>query len=851
MRSFFGALLLIFTAFYCFAQEEVSGPPPADWFMDKPVRDIRFEGNKHVRQSDLESTVESYRGKRFSYDLLFELQRSLLALEYFEPPITPTLMPADPAGSEVIILFRVVERPTVSKITIIGNSGVKRRELMDAISTKVNDVANTVLINSDEAAIRAKYSEKGFPDIHVRSELKPAKNETVELIFYVIEGKRIVITDIFFEGNTVFSNSSLKSKLSMKAKGFGPGRNGAYQDAKLIADRDALTRHYHDRGYLDAEVTDVVQDVISDGKGNNNMTITYRLYEGRVYTFNGINFEGNDIFSNDQLQALVRSKRGETANASRIEMDLQRVANLYFENGYIYNDMRREEQRNEEDGTITYVIRIVEQGRAHIENIVIRGNKKTKDFVILREIPLEAGDIYSSTKVMTGLRNLMNLQYFSNILPEPVPGSEDGLMDLIINVEEGLTTDVQFGLTFSGSSNPDDFPISGLLSLTDRNFLGYGNQVKGELNASTTIQSLSLEYSQNWLGNIPLSWGVDFTISHAKRTTAMNNGVTGPVFEGDEDYAFPDGFFSYQDYIGAGRIPYNEYLMEYQQWFLSLGLFSTYRWYTAAGTLGTGGGIRTGFINNSYEDNVRPFDPVIRERNGIWTPVNSIWTITYLDKRDLFYDPSRGYYASQRFTLHGVLPVELEHYIRSDTKAEIFFTLLNLPVTDNWNFKMVFGVHTGLSFILPKFNYNEGKPVIEDVNKLFIDGMFIGRGWYGERNNRGFALWENWAELRFPLVQNLLAFDLFFDADLASGVYSSALVLPNEFFRNINAENWRFSMGGGFRFTIAQFPFRFLLAKRFKIENGSVAWQSGSMFKQSGDPTSGLDFVISFAIPTN
>jgi len=849
MRLYFVALILVFTAVFCFPQEGASGDRDPDWFLDKPVKDIRFDGNRFIRQSELEPAVESYRGKRFSYDLLIELQRSILALEYFEPPITPSLLPADPSGNEVIILFKVVERPIVSKITVMGNTGVKRREIMDVISTKINDVANSMLVSSDEAAIRAKYFEKGFPDIKVRSEFKPAKNDTVELIFYIIEGERIVISNIFFEGNTVFSASTLQGRLSMKAKGFGPGRDGAYQDAKLIADREALTRHYHDRGYLDAEVTDVVQDIVSDGKGNNNMIITYRLYEGRIYTFNGIIFEGNEIFSNDQLQELIRSKRGETANASRIEMDLQRVANLYLENGYIYNDMRREEQRNEEEGTITYLIRIVEQGRAHIEDIVIRGNKKTKDYVILREIPLEPGDIYSSTKVMTGLRNLMNLQFFSNILPEPVEGSEKGLMELIINVEEGLTTDVQFGLTFSGSSNPNDFPISGLLSLTDRNFLGLGNQVKAEINVSTTIQSLSFEYSQNWLGKLPLSWGSDLTVSHATRSTAINNGITGPIFNGDEDWAFPDGFFDYDSYEDASKIPYDEYLMDYQQWYISLGLFSTYRWSTMAGTLGTGGGIRTGFINNSYDDNIRPFDPVIRKRNGVWTPVNSIWALVYLDNRDLFYDPSGGYYASQRFSFRGFIPFELEHYIRSDTKAEVFFTLFNIPVTDTWNFKMVLGVHSGLSFILPKPTMKE--PVIEDANKLFIDGMFVGRGWYNERNNRGFALWENWVELRMPLVQNLLAFDLFFDADLASGTYSKTTVLPNEFFSKLDAEHWRFSMGGGFRFTIAQFPFRFLLAKRFKVENGSVAWQSGNMFKRSGDSTSGLDFVISFAIPTN
>jgi outer membrane protein insertion porin family len=844
MRYIFAALLLTLSAVFCFSQEV--SDRPSDWYQNKPIRDIRFEGTKHVKQSELESTIESYRGKRFSDDLFRELMDALNGLEYFEV-VTPAAVPADPQGNEVIFVFRVVERPVVSKITFVGNSYLKRSELSNVISTKLNDIVNKVTINSDVMAIRGKYLEKGYPDISVRAETHPGKNNTEEVLFIITEGERIIISAIFFEGNSIFSNSTLRGRLTMKAKGLG--QSGAYQDTKLIVDRDAITKYYHDKGYLDAEVTDVVQELTKDKKGNSNMVITYRLYEGRIYTFGGIEFEGNDIFSDEQLHALVRSKKGELANGSKIEMDLQRVANLYYENGYIYNDIRRGEIRDAEEGTITYVITITEQGRAHIENIVIRGNKKTKDYVILREIPLEPGDIYSSTKVMTGYRNLMNLQFFSTVYPEPVAGSEDGLMDLIINVEEGLTTDIQFGVTFSGSANPDDFPVSALVSFTDRNFLGRGNQVRAEINASMVTQSLSLEYSQRWLRDIPLSWGTDITVSHSQRHTAMNNGITGPLFNGDEDYAYPDGFFSYEDYYLSNKLPPDEFLMEYQQWFLSLGLFSTYRWFTGVGTLGTGGGVRTGFINNSYDDNIRPFDPVIRERNGIWTPVNSIWTLLYLDKRDIYYDPSDGYYTSQRFSFYGFFPVELEHYVRSDTKAEIFFTLFDLPVSDNWNFKAVFGVHTGLSFILPQIARDA--PIIEDANRLFVDGMFVGRGWYNERMTRGFALWENWAELRFPLVKNILAFDLFFDAALASGVYSNTMVLPDEFFNNLDAEHWRFSMGGGFRFTIAQFPFRFLLAKRFQVEKGNIVMKPGNMFRQESKPDSGLDFVISFAIPTN
>jgi len=843
-RSIFTLLLLLITGL-CFAQNL-----PADWYQGKIIRDIQFEGLRHVRRTDLDGVIDPYRGMPFSDNLFLELQGRLYALEYFDL-ITPTAIPADQAGTEVILLFRVTERPTVSRITFVGNSQVNRRELLDSISTKLNDVANTIMISADETAIRNRYIERGYPDVQVRSESLPARNDTVELVFHITEGTRIIITNIFFEGNTLFSNSTLRGQLSMRARGVGLGRSGAFQETRLITDRNAITRYYHDRGYLDAEVTDIVMDTVQDAQGNNNLTITYRIYEGRSYIFTGITFVGNEIFSDEQLQRLIRSEVGRIANATRLESDIQRTFNLYFENGYIYNDIRPEELRNAEEGTIAFRITIVERGRAHIENIIIRGNTKTKDHVIRREIPLETGDIYSNSKVMTGLRNLMNLQFFSQVFPEPVPGSEDGLMDLIINVEEGLTTDIQFGLTFSGSSNPDDFPISGLLTITDRNFLGYGNQVRAELRASNTNQQLSFSYSQRWLGDLPLSWTVDLSLSHSRRLTPMNNGP-GPLFDDNNFPAFPDGYYSYEDYLADNKIPSREFLMEYQQWFISLGLSSVYRWSTMLGTLGTGGGIRTGLVNNTYDDMLRPFDPVIRERNGDWTPVNSLWTLIYLDNRDLYFDPSSGYYASQRVSFHGFLPVELEHYIRSDTKLEAFFTLFDIPVGETWNFKSVLMLHSGMSFIFPQVGNDE--PIIENASKLFIDGMFIGRGWYNAReSSRGNALWQNTAELRFPLVQGFLAFDMFFDAILTSGLYSDfseSYISPNDFLSNIESEAWRFSYGGGFRFTIAQFPFRFLLAKRFSIVDGQVVMHPGGLFRKASDPNSGLDFVISFAIPT-
>jgi outer membrane protein insertion porin family len=273
-----------------------------------------------------------------------------------------------------------------------------------------------------------------------------------------------------------------------------------------------------------------------------------------------------------------------------------------------------------------------------------------------------------------------------------------------------------------------------------------------------------------------------------------------------------------------------------------VGFSTGYRWSTFLGNLGVGGGVRVGIIYNSYNAGLyRPFDPTLRDYKGAWTPANSISASVSLDQRDIFYDPTNGYYGSQRFGFYGILPFEREHYLRSDTKAEYFISLLNLPVTENYSLKLIFGLHTGVSFILPQFA--SSRPIIEDANKLAVDGMFIGRGWINERLNRGEALWENWAELRWPFLPNILALDFFFDA-------AAVKETPEAFFREFRMEDMRFSFGGGLRFAIPQFPFRFLLAKRFKIENGQLKWQGGNLWGNSDDPASGIDFVISFALST-
>jgi len=149
MRSWILVLLFLTVTISIFPQQE-------EWYQGKPIKDIVFTGLRHINPSELEALVNPYKGQLFNDTIFWELQGKLYALEYFER-IDPSALRSDASGNEVILRFAVVERPVVSRINFIGNSGLRRNELLDVVTIKTSDVVNQLKIRADEQAIINKY----------------------------------------------------------------------------------------------------------------------------------------------------------------------------------------------------------------------------------------------------------------------------------------------------------------------------------------------------------------------------------------------------------------------------------------------------------------------------------------------------------------------------------------------------------------------------------------------------------------------------------------------------------------------------------------------------------------------
>lgn len=800
-----------------------------EWYIGKPISDIRFKGLQTISEIELRALLKTYIGKEFSESVSWEIQGKLYALEYFDLLI-PSATAGDEQKSSVILEIQVKEKPSIDRVVFNGNLKIRSGELRDKIMLKKGSMASKTALKMDEKTIRDFYVEKGFVSAEVSGKLEiNEESNTAVVTFDIAEGTQTKVTAIRFAGDLKFGTE--KTLLGvMKTKTQSLFNKGNFVEAVLQEDLLLLEQYYKNNGFIDAKISDVKKDLATIAEtGVTEMTITITISEGNQYTYGGIVFNGNKIYTDEDLMEYIYQSEGKVFNLAKFQADYQRVADLYYENGYIFNEITYELDRDEEKKEISARIKIKETERAHIENIIIQGNDKTKTHVILRELPFEPGDVFSKKKVMQGIMNLYNTQYFAAIDPKPMPGSSPGLMDMIITVEEGRTMNIQFQVTFAGGP---DLPIAGKIVLEDKNFLGRGYNVSAELMGAASKQTLSLKFWDPWLFGLRWGGGGDISYTH----TAEKG-----IFQDIDGNGLPDPYMTQEEYDAADNIVPEDFLMLYDSHYISLGLNTGYVFGLPYGNFKTHTGIRTGFEYITYDPDVfQPYNSDIRNNLESWLYSDSWWIRLAWDTRDIVYAPTKGFILSQMFTLAGILPASNNHYLKSVTRFDVFFKLLDLPIDENFHFKMILKVHSAFSYLMQKpFSVI---PLDPQKDGFYTDGIFTARGWSADTGNQ--ALWDNSIELMMPFASNILAFDLFFDG---VGAWKNTEQLNNS-----SIVDYRFSFGGGLRIDNFQFPIAFYVAKKFAWEEVDgeyrLNWTPDENTMEFRDI--GLDFVLSFNLDT-
>ncbi|MBN1649002.1 MAG: outer membrane protein assembly factor BamA [Spirochaetales bacterium] len=848
-------LFLVLGAGFCFAQD-------AYWYLDKPIKDIIFTGLDHIRADELRGLTDPFIGRRFTNELFLDLQSKILALRYFDQ-FKANAIEGDPERNTVIIEFIVKEVPLIKKIEINGNKSVRTTDILDVIMLSEDDLMSKTIARLDVQEIEKLYKEKGFPDVNVEYEIRDRGKNACDLIFTITEGKQTRIKSIVFVGNNIISSGTLKRKLESKVNSLI--YSGIYQEENIKLDKENIEVFYHERGYIDAKVIDIVKNVISEEDADKiELEVTYYVEEGKQWTFNSIAVEGNTLFTDEQILEKIRFTKGKIINQLKMQQDFEAVKDIYYNDGYVANNFSFRENRNEEELSIDFLITIYERPRSHIENIIIKGNEKTKDYVLYREIPLQVGDIFYKDKISQGIMNLYNLNYFDNIEVDTPLGSADGLLDLVINVEEGKTSNIEFGISFTGQHGT--FPVTGFFKYTDTNFKGKGQEISIGTNISSSTQNIELGFKENWLKGKRWYGGGKISLQHRlvqdalqDREVPVGNGAPDP-YSGYYVYAdtglpwtdspWPtqeeiDEYDLITDYEYArqnGEDVDPDYLMKYDSYELILegntGYTHHTNWHRIR--LGIGGGLAISLSYIDYDaDAYRPYEETVRDNYQTLNYVGTAKLTLSVDNRDSIYYPSRGFVFKQYVNYTGGFLFGSKDFIKTTSAAEVYFKLFDVPVTREWNYKNILALHSAIQFFLPQWALQEDNTWgwVDDARTstdlLYIDGMSMARGWPALLDLE--SIWDSWIELRMPLSERMFWLDTFFSVTGGWSKYDGI--------KDMAIQDFRFSFGFGIRSVIPMLPIGFYIVKRFKFnDDDEFEWQAGAIDKDG----LGLDFVISF-----
>lgn len=803
------------------------------WWQDRIIEKIEYEDLVHVTPEDLAGITERYVGEPLTSGLFQRLQNELYDLDYFSYFFAYARRP-DTDDSTVIITFNMVEHPLVTSLEIEGNTVLRNQTIRDIIKLNRGDFFNRSQVRSDAVLIREAYLERGYADVSIEESFVIDEEENTAAITYKItEGPQSRIDTISFAGNENYSANTLRREISSREQSLF--NRGLFILSQIEQDKRSIVKFYQERGYIDAQVTEVkVEPTKTDpDRDRTALGITFVISEGPLWRFSGYEFDGNTLYSDETLRENVRLRPGDPLNVSQLQRDFQAIADVYYDDGYIYNDIIPREIRNEQDRTMLIEISVVEKGQAFVEDIVIVGNERTRDQVITREVTLQPGEVFSKQELITSIRNLYNTGLFDIVDAQPLAGSAEGLVDLEIDVVEANKIDLRFGATFGGSH---DFPVSGFLSWNDKNFLGYGQDFSVGVELSPYRQNLNFSFIENWLFGRRWSGGLNLSFD---RSEVFN------VLQDRDGNEVPDPFESMEEYEASRTAIEKEHLMNYLRYELGFGFSTGYTFHTDSSRISIGGGYNYARTRVLYDDQqYRAWDDLIRQNQEKgWLFNNSIFLTTSYDRRDFVFNPTSGFLLHNRITLSGGYLNELfffdqpmaTNYVKNQSRFAVYHTIFDIPREERENFYGVLSAETSFSFMFPQFSWS-GDVQATRASKLFMDGMNTARGWDPKYYLE--ALWDTRLMLTMPLVRNVLNAE----------VYTSAtwgITDHRDLFTSFALEDVRMSTGAGVKLGIQGLPLGLYLVKNYTIDpQEGIQWVPGNVFNIPQWENSGLELVF-------
>jgi outer membrane protein insertion porin family len=500
-------------------------PSPEDLSLDAPlVTDITVEGNQRVSEADVRATIRTAVGRALRLSQVRRDVQALYDLEFFED-IT---VESRPDGEGVALVFRVIERPNVQAVVVEGNDAVKEEDIKEVIDIEENSILRIPKVREVVQRITELYAEKGFFLAEIDYEVVPhdrrresddnrrrlkrsapagaakqkarrrSRANEVDVIFRIKEGDKIRVRSVNFVGNEALSDSALRNTIQTREWGFFSflTKSGTFRREALEQDVTLLQARYYDEGYLNVHVGTPRVSMSADRR---YLDVSVPIEEGERYKIGRVRVREVDgrgqemelLGGRVRVREMIRIRRGAYFSRQKIGTDLERVQAHYRDAGYANVNIEPRTALNEEGRIVDLTFQIERGELVHIERINIRGNEKTRDRVIRREMLIAEGDLYNDTRIKTSKRRVEALGYFETVELSTRRGSRDDLMEINIEVAERPTGTFQVG---AGFSSQEQFILTAQIS--QQNLFGRGQSLSLQGQISGLRQIFQLQFTE-------------------------------------------------------------------------------------------------------------------------------------------------------------------------------------------------------------------------------------------------------------------------------------------------------------------------------------------------------------------
>ena len=640
------------------------------------VESVDVIGNRRLRKDDILYYIQTRPGDPYSVDQVQRDYQTLLSLTFFDKTASRVFTETGVRGG-VNVIFEVKELPIIRDLTFDGLKSVQESDVLKAfrerrVGVSKESIYDPVKVRTAMRVVRELLSASGHPNATVSEEIEEVSATSVAINFVVREGDRVRVVDIQFEGNTVFSDGALRGSMKyVKEAGLVSRFKGAdiLDREKLDVDLRFVDNYMRSKGYLQARHGEPrIESVGRRRTGfpilplpflssvDEGLRVTVPIVEGKVYRLGEFKVEGNSIFSEAQIRAVIGLNKGDIANGEKVSKGLfENLKKFYGQQGFIEYTAEpvptfEDNPQNPNEGIVDFTVTIDEGKQFTLRRLEFVGNTFTRDNVLRREVLINEGDIYNDVYWEYSVVKLNQLGYFNPIDKDKDvdrrTNDEEATVDLSLKVSERGRQQISFNGGISG--------IGGSffgLEYSTNNLLGRGEVLSFNLAAGNRQRSFQFSFTEPYIRDRPISAGFSvfaFSQKFFGEGTFLSQNLNAQEDLFGQQFNFNDvdeqNLFTRDSYGGSIYVS------------APLSEFYRKRRFTQFSRIGASYQLSLSSVKdpevNTDPNNPQGFIPVIYRQPNI---VTSRGTLTYsYDTRDASIDPTRGREISAAVALAGL-----------------------------------------------------------------------------------------------------------------------------------------------------------------------------------------------------